>query len=108
MVYRGWLLWRAGQRLQAQEQFSLALDQCLDNGQNLILQWIGVVIVTLAKKLGLDTPTHIINDDMIMRLKQKLPQAPYAELEYWQKSEDNTEHSFLITQLRQCLPFNFH
>ena len=107
-AYRGWLLSMNGQQKSAQAQFEWAIEHCLADKKNITIQWLGQVITVLANKLQLNVDQTALNPLNQKLLQDYLNHAPHNKLSHWIKDESNSQHSQLITELKNCSPFNFH
>ncbi|NLY14996.1 MAG: CRISPR-associated protein Csx16 [Gammaproteobacteria bacterium] len=96
-AYRGWLLQQQGENDAASELLQMAVDDCMDAGQPMLV-WMGHCLHALACSLNLpvELPTGSTT------VAAHYPAVLLTEL------AQATDHSQRLQLLQQLLPFNFH
>ncbi|TYO84183.1 hypothetical protein [Oceanicella actignis] len=108
LAYRAWLLQDAGETEEAHSHLDAAVRTCLDDDHGVTLEWMALVLSTLAQAIGvpLASPDHEAADG----LRRRLQHAPWEALAEFaaEASHGKIPPARVWGHLAKCLPFNFH
>ncbi len=107
-VYRAWLLRDAGDTDAARSHMDDAVAACLGEDHGVTLEWMALVLETLAQ--ALDVPLDRPNRAAAMELRKHLRHAPWEALAEFatEASKGEMPSARIWVHLTRCLPFNFH
>lgn len=108
LAYRAWLLQDAGETAEAHSHLDAAVRICLDDNHGVTLEWMALVLSTMAQAIGvpLASSDHAAEDGLRRRLKH----APWEALAEFaaEASHSRLPPPRIWVHLAKCLPFNFH
>ncbi|UFM63991.1 hypothetical protein LOS78_00450 [Paracoccus sp. MA] len=108
LAYRAWLLQDAGETEEAHSHLDAAVRTCLDDDHGVTLEWMALVLSTLAKAIGVPLPSsdHAAEEE----LRRRLQHAPWEALAEFaaEASHGRIPPARIWVHLAKCLPFNFH
>ncbi|NEX48235.1 hypothetical protein [Pseudotabrizicola algicola] len=108
LAYRAWLLKDAGETEEARSHLDAAVRTCLDDDHGVTLEWMALVLSTMAQAIGvpLASSDHAEEDG----LRKRLQHAPWEALAEFtaEASNGRITPARIWVHLAKCLPFNFH
>ena len=96
-AYRAWLLADAGRLQEASDYMQIALNDCFEDNQSAILQWMGHCLSALASSLGI--PVLQLDSAAI---------AAFFPSDQLSSLTQAGNHKARLAALQILLPFNFH
>ena len=108
LTYRAWLLRDADRTAEASIVMENAITTCLNSDHGGTLEWMALVLETLAK--AIDVTVSGSSPAGELRLRNRLQNAPWQELADFssEASQGPVPLTRVWAHLAKCLPFNFH
>ncbi|MBB1492291.1 hypothetical protein H5395_12240 [Paracoccus sp. MC1854] len=108
LAYRAWLLKDAGATAEARSWMEAAVTACLDDDHGVTLEWMALVLGSLAQAIGLRPAGSERAAEA--GLRKRLPHAPWSALAGFagEAAQGGMPPHRIWAHLARCLPFNFH
>lgn len=108
LAYRAWLLKDAGATAEARSWMEAAVTACLDDNHGVTLEWMALVLGSLAQAIRLRPAGS--EGAAETGLRKRLPHAPWPALADFanEAAQGGMPPARIWLHLARCLPFNFH